>query len=118
MEVCAACLATVVEAEEADAARVERHLRAAKLPTRLADIDGSLPEPRKLLEIMRQDKKAVAGKLTFILVRGVGEAFIARGVEEKDVLAFLAGAALSLGYLAVLARLGTETGLERAAAAR
>ncbi|MGE3876462.1 MAG: 3-dehydroquinate synthase [Parvibaculaceae bacterium] len=75
----------------ADAARVERHLRAAKLPTRLADIDGSLPEPRKLLEIMRQDKKAVAGKLTFILVRGVGEAFIARGVEEKDVLAFLAG---------------------------
>jgi 3-dehydroquinate synthase len=73
-----------------DAARVESHLRLAKLPTRLADIDGSLPEPRKLLEIMRQDKKAVAGKLTFILVRGVGEAFIARGVEDNDVLAFLA----------------------------
>jgi 3-dehydroquinate synthase len=72
------------------AARVEKHLRAVKLPTRLADIEGTLPEPRKLLEIMRQDKKAVAGKLTFILVRGVGEAFIARDVEEKDVLAFLA----------------------------
>jgi 3-dehydroquinate synthase len=72
------------------AARVEKHLRAVKLPTRLADIEGTLPEPRKLLEIMRQDKKAVAGKLTFILVRSVGEAFIARDVEEKDVLAFLA----------------------------
>jgi 3-dehydroquinate synthase len=72
-----------------NAARIEKHLRLAKLPTRLADIEGSLPEPRKLLEIMRQDKKAVAGKLTFILVRGIGEAFIARGIEEKDVLAFL-----------------------------
>jgi 3-dehydroquinate synthase len=72
------------------AARVETHLRSVKLPTRLADIAGALPEPRKLLEIMRQDKKAVAGKLTFILVRGIGEAFITRDVEEKDVLAFLA----------------------------
>jgi 3-dehydroquinate synthase len=76
-------------APKGNAARVERHLRSAKLPTRLADIDGNLPEPRKLLEIMRQDKKALAGKLTFILVHGMGEAFIARGVEEKDVLAFL-----------------------------
>jgi 3-dehydroquinate synthetase len=64
-------------------------LRSVKLPTRLADIEGRLPDPRKLLEIMRQDKKAVAGKLTFILVRGVGEAFIARGIAETDVLAFL-----------------------------
>ena len=39
---------------------------------------------------MRQDKKAMAGKLTFILMRGIGEAFIAREVEEKAVLDFLA----------------------------
>jgi 3-dehydroquinate synthetase len=38
---------------------------------------------------MRQDKKAKAGRLTFILVRGIGEAFIARGVADEDVLAFL-----------------------------
>jgi len=38
---------------------------------------------------MRQDKKAVAGKLTFILVRAIGEAFIARDVPDGDVLAFL-----------------------------
>lgn len=72
------------------AARVEKHLRSVNLPTRLSDIPGELPGPAKLLEIMRQDKKAVSGKLTFILVRGIGEAFITRDVEEKDVLAFLA----------------------------
>lgn len=69
--------------------RMEAHLRSVGLPTRLADIPGELPGPEKLLEIMRQDKKAVAGKLTFILVRGIGEAFIARDIKESDVLAFL-----------------------------
>ena len=73
-----------------DAARVERHLCAVGLPTRLSDIPGNLPAPAKLLEIMRQDKKAVSGKLTFILVRSIGAAFITRDVAEKDVLAFLA----------------------------
>jgi len=73
-----------------NAARVEKHLRSVGLPTRLSDIPGELPAPAKLLEIMRQDKKAVAGKLTFILVRGIGEAFITRDIEERDVLAFLA----------------------------
>lgn len=77
-------------APKGSARRVEKHLRSVNLPTRLADIAGGLPEPRQLLEIMRQDKKAVAGKLTFILARGIGEAFIARDVEETDVLAFLA----------------------------
>lgn len=72
------------------AARIEKHLRSVGLPTRLSDIPGELPTPAKLLAIMRQDKKAVSGKLTFILVRGIGEAFITRDVEEKDVLAFLA----------------------------
>jgi 3-dehydroquinate synthase len=72
------------------AARIEAHLRSVGLPTRLSDIPGDLPGPEKLLDIMRQDKKAVAGKLTFILVRGIGEAFITRDVAEEDVLAFLA----------------------------
>ena len=72
------------------AARIEAHLRSVGLPTRLSDIPGDLPGPEKLLDIMRQDKKAVAGKLTFILVRGIGEAFITRDVAEEDLLAFLA----------------------------
>lgn len=69
---------------------VARHLRAAGLPVSLADIAGDLPDPDGLLAIMRQDKKASAGRLVFILVRGIGEAFIAHDVADEDVRAFLA----------------------------
>ncbi|MBL8789949.1 MAG: 3-dehydroquinate synthase [Rhizobiales bacterium] len=71
------------------ATRVAGHLRAAGLPVHTRDIPGDLPPPIGLLDLMRQDKKAVAGKLTFILVRGIGEAFIAKDVPDADVLAFL-----------------------------
>ena len=71
------------------AKRVEEHLKSVKLPTRLGDIPGDLPPARDLLEIMRQDKKASGGKLVFILAHGIGEAFIDRTVEERDVLDFL-----------------------------
>jgi 3-dehydroquinate synthase len=73
-----------------DAARAGSHLAGVGLPTTIADIRDALPGPEGLLAYMRQDKKAKAGQLTFILVRGIGEAFIARGVPDKDVLAFLA----------------------------
>jgi 3-dehydroquinate synthase len=72
------------------AGRVAAHLEAAGLPTGVAKIPGGLPPPRDLVAIMRQDKKAVAGRLTFILARGIGEAFIARNVGEEDVIQFLA----------------------------
>jgi 3-dehydroquinate synthetase len=42
-----------------------------------------------ILAAMRQDKKVERGKLTFILTRGIGEAFIAKDVAEADVRAFL-----------------------------
>ena len=38
---------------------------------------------------MYQDKKVEGGALTFILMRGVGEAFIAKSVEPGEVLGFL-----------------------------
>jgi 3-dehydroquinate synthase len=38
---------------------------------------------------MRHDKKAIGGRLPFILVRGIGEAFVDRKVELGDVAAFL-----------------------------
>ena len=40
---------------------------------------------------MAQDKKAEGGALTFVLVRGLGEAFVARGVEADAVRRFLVG---------------------------
>ena len=38
---------------------------------------------------MAQDKKVKDGALTFILARGIGRSFIARGVEAPQVRAFL-----------------------------
>ncbi len=71
--------------------RVAKHLKSAGLPVHASQIPGDLPPPATLLEIMRQDKKAQGGKLTFILVRDIGDAFIARDVAEHDVLDFLTG---------------------------
>ncbi len=73
-----------------DAARAGHHLAGAGLPTSVAGVRDALPGPEGLLAYMRQDKKAKAGRLTFILVRAIGEAFVARGVPDGDVLAFLA----------------------------
>ncbi len=69
--------------------RVVSHLKRANLPTHSSDISGTLPPPEDLLNLMRQDKKAVGGKLTFILARSIGDAFIAKDVEDAKVLAFL-----------------------------
>ena len=69
--------------------KVVAHLKRAKLPTHASEILGQLPPPAELLHVMRQDKKAVAGKLTFILARAIGDTFIAKNVDENLVLAFL-----------------------------
>ena len=66
-----------------------KHLKSVGLPVHASEIQGELPPPATLLEIMRQDKKAQGGRLTFILSRGIGEAFIARDVADGDVLDFL-----------------------------
>ena len=72
-----------------DATRVEAHLRAVGLPTRMRDIPGFQASAHDILAAMRQDKKVERGRLTFILARGIGESFVARGVDEEAVLAFL-----------------------------
>ena len=71
------------------AERVARHLEAAGLPTRLADIPGPQADADVLVALMGQDKKVQDGKLAFILVRNIGEAFIQRDVEAAAVRAFL-----------------------------
>jgi shikimate kinase/3-dehydroquinate synthase len=72
-----------------DAVRVENHLKAVGLPTRIAEIPGLEADPQAILTAMRQDKKVERGRLTFILARGVGESFIAKDVSEADALRFL-----------------------------
>ena len=73
----------------ADSRRVEAALGRAGLPLRLADLPGGCPAADALVEAMRQDKKASAGRLTFILVRGIGQAFVASDVPAQRVRDFL-----------------------------
>jgi len=73
----------------ADAVRVERHLAATGLPTHLQQVEGGLPDAERLMELIGQDKKVKRGKLTFILARGIGGAFIAPDVDAAEVRAFL-----------------------------
>ena len=41
------------------------------------------------MDLIAQDKKVRRGMLTFILVRGIGAAFIEAGVDAREVRAFL-----------------------------
>jgi len=70
---------------EAEAERVEKHLAGLGFRTRISQISGQHFDPDTLLAHMRQDKKAEDGKLTFILARGIGQAFVAKGVPEDAV---------------------------------
>ena len=67
--------------------RVEAVIAAAGLPTRLAQA-GSF-RAAALLKRMAGDKKAEGGRLTLILARGIGEAFVARDVDAGALKAFL-----------------------------
>lgn len=72
-----------------DAVRAVRHLESVGLPTRIAQVPGELPDTDGLMTLIAQDKKVSRGALTFILARGIGEAFIARDVDAASVRAFL-----------------------------
>ncbi len=73
----------------AEAERAIRHLAAVGLPTRLRDIPGDLPSLDRLMDLIAQDKKVKRGTLTFILLRGIGAAFVENGVDPAQVRAFL-----------------------------
>jgi 3-dehydroquinate synthetase len=75
---------------KADAERVRRHLGNAGLPTHISQVPGGVPGVDALMDLMAQDKKVRRGRLTFILVRGIGKAFVATDVEAAEVRAFLA----------------------------
>jgi 3-dehydroquinate synthase len=74
---------------KAEAARAIRHLAAVGLPTRIRDIPGPPLPLDQLMTLIAQDKKIKRGALTFILVRGIGAAFIETGVDQAEMRAFL-----------------------------
>lgn len=78
--------AGLMETAAADA--IAGAVRAAGLPADLAAL-GLACDGARLAEHMRHDKKMDAGTLPFVLLRGIGEAFLARDVTLGDVAAFL-----------------------------
>ncbi len=72
------------------AGRVRAHLASVGLPTHVKEVPGGVPDADRLMDLIAQDKKVKRGKLTFILARGVGEAFVANDVDPAEVRAFLA----------------------------
>jgi 3-dehydroquinate synthase len=75
---------------EADSARARTHLASVGLPTHLKDVPGGVPGIDALMDLIAQDKKVKRGKLSFILVRGIGQAFIENDVSAAEVRAFMA----------------------------
>jgi 3-dehydroquinate synthase len=73
----------------AEATRATGVIAQASLPTRLCDVFPAPPSAEALITAMTQDKKAQGGALTLVLVRGLGEAFVARGVDPVALRNFL-----------------------------
>ncbi len=63
-----------------DTIRLRKHLQNVGLPTQIAGLPAN-----KLLAHMKQDKKMRSGKLTFVLTRGIGQAFTSNEVPEEAV---------------------------------
>ena len=71
------------------ATRATAAIAAAGLPTTLAEVARTPFDARRLVGHMAQDKKAEGGRLTFILARGLGDAFVAKDVDAAAVTSFL-----------------------------
>jgi len=78
--------------DAATAERVVAHFAAVGLPTKLAFLGDALPTTDRIVELMAQDKKVRGGKLVFVLVRGIGQAFVAADVDLKELRAVLEAA--------------------------
>ena len=73
-----------------DAQRVAAHIAAAGLPASINAL-GMTCNGAALTAHMLHDKKMDAGTLPFLLMRGIGETFLAKDVDLADVAAFLDG---------------------------
>ena len=71
--------------DQDDVDEVEEHLQEIGLPTRAGYIDALATSVDSLLERMRHDKKVVSGQMTFVLVKGIGQAFLSQDAPEELV---------------------------------
>jgi len=71
-----------------EATRVARAIESAGLPSEIAAL-GMNCDGAALADHMRHDKKMEGDTLPFLLLKGIGAAYLARDVELTDVAAFL-----------------------------
>ncbi|RMH49673.1 MAG: 3-dehydroquinate synthase [Alphaproteobacteria bacterium] len=73
-------------------ARLAAHLAAMGMRRRLSDIPGPLPDAEGMVALMAQDKKVRDGRITLVLMRDIGRAFLSRDVPAAVLRDFLAEA--------------------------
>jgi 3-dehydroquinate synthase len=73
---------------KATAEHVARHIAEAGLPSELAGL-GLNCDGAALTAHMLHDKKMDAGSLPFLLMKGIGAAFLSKEVDLADVAQFL-----------------------------
>ena len=72
-----------------DAERVRLHFQSVGLPVTLPPHPEGNWDAATLIDHMRRDKKVQDGRTTFVLVRGIGDAFLTNDVERADLLQLL-----------------------------
>lgn len=71
-----------------EATKLSDHLAKLDMP-RMGTLGERLAAPEKLTQFMGQDKKNEDGRITLILARAIGEAFVQKAISDKDVMTFL-----------------------------
>jgi len=77
------------ECTEEESDRAVAAIAHAGLPTAMSDIRNAPFDADRLIVHMGHDKKAEGGTLTFVLVNGIGHAFVAKKVPAESIAEFL-----------------------------
>jgi 3-dehydroquinate synthase len=75
--------------EHQESVRVEKHFSKIGLRSSLTGLVDKSWTVERLIAHMAKDKKSTAGKITFILARGIGKSFVAKDVAIDAVKAVL-----------------------------
>ena len=69
--------------------RIHKHFKSVGLPVNVPQNIG-ISEPDILLSRMKQDKKSHDSKVSFVLTKGIGEAFLTQDVPHDDLRSVIA----------------------------
>ncbi|SCA57933.1 3-dehydroquinate synthase [Candidatus Terasakiella magnetica] len=72
-----------------DGERLKKHLVSLGMPVDLSSLPCQDWTAELLMKHMMKDKKVKDGKVTFVLVRAIGEAYLSREVEDADLKTYL-----------------------------